>query len=219
MTAASGTTLLLIRHGETQWNLDNRVQGHLDVPLTEKGRVQARLLASWLASEPLAAVYSSDLCRASETAEIIAGDRAALFLEPRLREAAFGEFQGLTTPEIKDRFPEAYAAWRHDAVRNRPPGGETLEDLGDRCLAALRDMVERHPGETVAVVAHGGPIRVMVCGVLGLGLEVYPKLRVENTSLSRLLFTSRGSVLAGFNETSHLRDSEAILEHSGWEEK
>jgi broad specificity phosphatase PhoE len=88
MTAAPGTTLLLIRHGETQWNLDNRVQGHLDVPLTEKGVAQAQLLAGWLASEPLAAVYSSDLCRASKTAEIVAGDRAPLFLEPRLREAA-----------------------------------------------------------------------------------------------------------------------------------
>jgi broad specificity phosphatase PhoE len=219
MTAAPGTTLLLIRHGETQWNLDNRVQGHLDVPLTDKGRVQARLLASWLASEPIAAVYSSDLCRASETAEIIAGSGAPLHLEPRLREAAFGDFQGLTTPEIVERFPEAYHAWRHDAVRNRPPGGETLEDLGERCMAALHDMVARHPGETLAVVAHGGPVRVMVCGILGLGLKVYPKLRVENTSLSRLMFTSRGSVLASFNETSHLRDSEAILKHSGWEEK
>lgn len=219
MTAAPGTQLLLIRHGETQWNFDNRVQGHLDIPLTDKGRQQARLLAEWLAFEPIAAVYSSDLCRASETASIIAGERAPHYLETRLREAAFGDFQGLTTPEIAARYPEAYHAWRRDAVRNRPPGGETLEDLGERCMAALREIAEKHPGETVAVVAHGGPIRVMVCGALELGLAIYPKLRVENTSLSRILFTERGSVLASFNETSHLRDSEAILEHSGWEEK
>src|SRR5688572_1867523 len=114
--AAPGTLLLLIRHGETQWNLDHRVQGHHDVPLTDRGKEQAYRLARWLADEPLHAVYGSDLRRSWETAEIVASGRAPVRREPRIREASFGLFQGLTTAEIESRYPEEFRAWRRDAV-------------------------------------------------------------------------------------------------------
>jgi phosphoserine phosphatase len=211
--------VLLVRHGETQWNLDQRVQGHHDVPLTARGVEQARRLEAWLREEPLDAVYTSDLQRSRITAEIVAGARAPVLDEPRLREARFGVFEGLTSLEIEAAYPEAYHAWRSDAVRNRPPGGETLEDLQQRCMAALADHLPKHPGRTVAVVAHGGPVRVMVCGLLGLPMAIYPRLRVENTSVSRLLFSSRGPILAGFNDTGHLRASLTQPDHTGWEEK
>ena len=217
--AAPGTLLFLIRHGETQWNLDHRVQGHEDVLLTERGREQARRLALWLAGEPIQAFYSSDLRRAWETAEILAAGSAPVWKEPRVREASFGLFQGLTTAEIEARYPEEFRAWRRDAVRHRPPGGETLEDLRKRCMTALREHLPKHPGQAVALVAHGGPVRVMVCGLLDLPLEVYPKLRVENTAVTRILFGDRGTILAGFNEVAHLKNSPARPGHSGWEER
>jgi probable phosphoglycerate mutase len=216
--AAPGTLLLLIRHGETAWNREGRIQGHQDAPLSERGLLQARLLARWLEPERLDAIYSSDLQRSRVTAEVLAERRSPVLLEPRVREGRFGAFEGLTHGEIRERYPEAYAAWRADALRNRPPGGETLEDLQERCMGALREHLPRHPGRAVAVVTHGGPIRVMVCGVLGLPMEVYPRLRVENTAVTRLLFTERGAILAGFNEVPHLRDA-AAPEHTGWEER
>lgn len=217
--AQPGTQFVLIRHGETEWNRDQRVQGHLDVELSERGIEQAHRLAAWLEADPPDVIYSSDLRRARRTAEIIAGERLPVRDEPRVREARFGVFEGLTAAETEAAYPEAYHAWRRDAIRNRPPGGETLEDLGERCMAALRDLAAAHPGEHIAVVAHGGPVRIMVCGLLDLPLSVYPKLRVENTSVSRILFTGRGSILAGFNDVSHLRAHAAAPQHAGWEEK
>jgi len=218
LIAEPGTRLLLVRHGETGWNAEHRVQGHLDVPLSERGIEQARRLAAWT-EETLDAVYTSDLQRCRTTAEILAGKATPVHVEPRVREADFGEFQGLTSAEIEARYPAAFHAWRADALRNRPPGGETLEALQERCMAALRDLLPRHPGQTVAVVAHGGPVRVMVCGLLGMPLEVYPRLRVENTSVCRILFSPRGPILAGYNDTSHLRASAALPGFSAFEEK
>lgn len=215
-----GTQVLLIRHGETQWNLDNRIQGHHDVPLTPRGEEQARRLGECLRAEPLDAVYTSDLKRSHRTAELVAEGRdVEVRSEPRLREARFGVFEGLTAAEVAAAYPEAYHLWRTDAIRHRPPGGETLEDLSERCMAALREHLPKHPGQTVAVVAHGGPVRIMLVGLLGLSLEIYPKIRVENTSVSRVLFTARGPILAGANDVSHLRASQAAPSHNGWEEK
>jgi alpha-ribazole phosphatase len=214
-----GTQVVLIRHGETEWNRDGRIQGHHDVPLSERGVQQAERLAEWLAGEPLDAVYTSDLQRSRVTAQIIARERVPLLLEPRLREARFGVFEGLSTAEIRAAYPEAFRLWRADAIRHRPPGGETLEDLQERCMAALKERLPLHPGQTVAVVAHGGPIRVMVCGLLELPMSVYPRLRVENTAVTRILFTTAGAILAAFNDVSHLRATPAAPAHSGWEEK
>ncbi len=212
--AAPGTTVLLIRHGETQWNADHRVQGHLDVPLSSRGEEQAQLLAAWLRQEPLDAVYSSDLSRAYRTAEALTREGLPLHVEPRLKEAGFGSFQGLTTQEIAEQFPEPFRLWREDAIRHRPPGGETLEDLQERCMAALAELIPRHPEQVIAVVAHGGPVRVMVCGLLGVSLDVYPMLRVDNTSLSRIVYGSKGPVLAGYNQTAHLRPLTGVIDRA-----
>jgi alpha-ribazole phosphatase len=219
LKVAAGTQLWLIRHGETQWNVDQRVQGHLDVPLTERGVEQARLLAAWLADEHLDAIYSSDLQRARVTADVLAGRGLAVVNDPRLREAHFGLFEGLTRPECQAIYPEAFEAWRTDSIRHRPPQGETLEALRDRGLASLAEHLPRHPGQVVAVVCHGGPIRALVCGLLDLSLEASPKFRIENTSVTRFLFTERGAMLTNLNDTSHLRVSNAAPAHAGWEEK
>jgi broad specificity phosphatase PhoE len=219
-TLPPGTVLLLVRHGETQWNLDGRIQGQLDVPLTERGRTQARRVAARLVPEVPAAVIASDLARASETASPLASALGApLVLEPRLREAHFGAFQGLTHPELRQRFPEAYDRWRADAVSHRPPGGETLEELRERCLAAVLDHAQRAPGRRLVFITHGGPIRVLLCALLGLPLRCYPALRSENASLARLEYGSRGAMLAAVNDTCHLRAVNLDSRHAGWEEQ
>ena len=147
------TTILLARHGETDWNAARRVQGHTDVPLNERGREQARALAEELHAEPLDAVYASDLLRAHETARIVAERKGLdVIVLPELRERHFGTWEGLTDREVLARYPEARGGSWGD--------GETREELSRRILPALERIAESHPDGRVLVVAHGGPLRV-----------------------------------------------------------
>ncbi|HZP90612.1 MAG TPA: histidine phosphatase family protein [Actinomycetota bacterium] len=168
------TTILLVRHGETDWNLHRRVQGHADTPLNDTGRAQARALGDELAGEPIDAVYSSDLMRAHETARLVAEPRGLDVTAIRdLRERHFGTWEGLTDEEIFARFPEA---------REGPWGdGETRDEMTDRVLGALRRIADSHPGSRVLVVSHGGPLRSVLthCGIDGVG-------RIENCHVVRI---------------------------------
>jgi broad specificity phosphatase PhoE len=152
------TTIFLARHGETHWNRDNRFQGHADPPLNETGRAQAAELSGALADEPLAAVYSSPLRRAFETAEIVAGPHG---LEPvpvdALREVDVGSWQGLTRAEVGERFPEQYARWLDYEAGWED--GESYEEMGRRVIAALLELAAAHEGERILAVSHGGPVR------------------------------------------------------------
>jgi broad specificity phosphatase PhoE len=154
-------TLLLVRHGETDWNAERRWQGHADPPLNEAGRVQARELAHELASETLAAVYSSDLVRAHETARIVA-ERHGLdvVVERDLREIDVGAWSGLTHDEIQVRFPQDFERWRTTGVADER-GGETSEQLHARVVAAAERIAHAHAGEQVLVVSHGGALRAL----------------------------------------------------------
>jgi broad specificity phosphatase PhoE len=164
------TTLLLARHGETDWNREGRLQGHADQPLNDVGREQARALARSLTGEALAAIYSSDLLRALETAEIVA---AVLGLPvvtvPELREADVGEFEGLTQAEIDTKFPDR--AERVARLGYAFATGEGHPAVTTRLLQALTRIAVEHEGETVLVVSHGGAIRVVLAHVEGLDLE------------------------------------------------
>jgi broad specificity phosphatase PhoE len=152
------TTILLARHGETDWNRELRFQGHADPPLNDTGRAQAAELARALASEQLAAVYASPLRRAFETAEIVAAPHR---LEPvaveGLREVDVGSWQGLTRTEIEARFPEQYARWLD--YRQGWDDGETYEQMSERVAAALLELAAAHDGDQILAVTHGGPIR------------------------------------------------------------
>ena len=162
------TTVLLARHGETEWNREERYQGHADPPLNKTGRGQAEQLAEQLAQEPIEAVYASDLRRASETAEIV-GARLGLRvdLEPGLREIDVGSWQGLTKEQID----------------GRPWDGETYEHHSERVTCALREIAARHPDGRVLVVSHGGSLRRVQEAVLGAPLPVVEHCSIWTCSL------------------------------------
>lgn len=196
------TTVLLIRHGETAWNASGRWQGHTDVPLNEVGRRQARLLAQRLSSWPVSALYCSDLQRAAETAQIV-GEALDLepVVDPAWRERHAGRCEGLTREEVDARFPGLWARIRTDS--GGPPGGEVTADLYERIIAAFEAVVDAHPNEVVAVVSHGGALRMVIRYILGVDRE--PAVSVSgNTGISMVTFQSGRPVLAGLNDVCHL---------------
>src|SRR5215210_3123910 len=155
--SSNATTLLLVRHGETDWNRDGRWQGLSDTRLNERGREQARALTGQL--DGIDVVYSSDLARARETAEIVAeGAGLEVRLDERLRERGFGDWEGLNSDEIKERFAEAHTLWRTGEGRGAE-NAEPFAEFAARIHEFLDDILERHAGKTVLVVSHGGSIR------------------------------------------------------------
>jgi broad specificity phosphatase PhoE len=200
------TRLVLVRHGETDWNRDGRWQGHADPGLNARGRLQAAAAAERLAREPVAAVVTSDLRRAAETAAVLAG---ALGLEPaadpRLREVDVGEWSGLTRAEVRERHPDAYRAWT-DGLNAGYPGGETFAQLERRATEAMREVWERYAEQTVAIVGHGGSIRAMVAAALGIGPAGRRLLATgPNCSLTVLESRQGGGVgLGSYNDAGHL---------------
>lgn len=152
------TTILLARHGETDWNRDNRFQGHADPPLNETGRTQAAELAAALAEEPFAGIYSSPLRRALETAQLVAAPHG---LNPvpvdALREVDVGSWQELTRAEIEERFPEQFARWLE--YEDGWEDGESYEEMSRRVIAGLLELAAAHGGERILAVTHGGPMR------------------------------------------------------------
>jgi broad specificity phosphatase PhoE len=179
------TTILLARHGESDWNRAGRWQGHADRPLTDRGREQARALAERLADTELDAVYSSDLARARETAEIVAAPRGLRVHElAGLREVDVGAWSGLTRAEAEERFPEHYRRWV--AGEEGWDDGETYAELSDRVVAAVRTIAAERPDDRILVVAHGGSIRAIHAAALGVDIHTYRRIhRVEpNATLS-----------------------------------
>ncbi|GAJ15856.1 unnamed protein product, partial [marine sediment metagenome] len=161
--------VILVRHGETIWNEEQRYQGASDPPLSERGELQARRLAARLASESIGLIYSSDSTRALQTADQIAAHHGRqVRADPRLREMDFGDWEGLTYSEIRERYPQALARWQGDPLATSPPGGESLAQLAMRVGDVLDDFPKLDQAETVLVVSHGGPLRVLLCLALGL---------------------------------------------------
>ena len=203
------TRILLARHGETEWNAVRRVQGWTDIPLSERGLAQAEALADRLSLIPLAAVYSSDLSRAAQTAAPAAA-RQGLEVQaaPKLREKGFGDWEGLTQAELERDYPDLWR--RYHVARDLDalvPGGETWPQVQDRVAAALRRILAAHPGpeETVLLVGHGGSGRVVILDALQAPLPTLLRLHLDNASLSRLDFRGAGDSRVVFlNDTSHL---------------
>lgn len=207
------TRLLVIRHGETAWNTESRIQGHIDIPLNENGRWQARRLAQALADEGLHAIYSSDLQRARDTAQAVA-DVAGLplTLDVSLRERHFGRFEGKTQEEVAAQWPEEARRWRDRDPSYGPHGGETLQGFYDRSLTALTRLALRHPGQNIAVVAHGGVLDCFYRAANGLALELPRSWKITNASVNRLLFNGEGFNLVGWADNRHLEQDASALD-------
>ena len=202
------TRIIAVRHGETAWNVDTRIQGQLDVPLNDNGRRQAQRLARELAaSEQISAVYSSDLLRAWDTAQSIA---AAVGLqtitEPGLRERGFGSFQGKTFTELETQWPDETARWRTRDPVWAPPEGETLVAVRERVERATHALAQRHIGSQIVLVAHGGVLDMMYRCAAGLDVRAPRTWALGNASINRLLWTPQGLTLVGWADTAHLDD-------------
>jgi probable phosphoglycerate mutase len=199
------TRILAIRHGETAWNVDTRIQGHLDIPLNDTGRRQARRLAEAVAGEPLAAVYASDLARAKETAGALADEAGVeVVLHDGLRERAFGAFEGLTFDEIAARWPDQALRWRQRDPEFASPGGETLRAFYARCIDTVTALASRHRGGQIAIVSHGGVMDCLYRAATRADLAAPRTWRLGNASINRLLHTPQGFSLVGWSDTQHL---------------
>ena len=201
------TRIIAIRHGETTWNVDTRIQGHLDIPLNANGRWQAERLASAMQDEPVKAIYASDLARAWETAQYVAqATGVAVTKEVGLRERGFGDFEGKTFAEIAELLPEQSMRWRRRDPTFSPAGGESLVDLTRRILAAVNRVAEKHPGELIALVAHGGVMDVLYRAAAHLDIQAPRTWTLGNTAINRLLWTPEGLNLVGWADTQHLEN-------------
>ena len=201
------TRVIAIRHGETAWNVDTRIQGQLDIPLNDTGRWQAQRLARALAEEPLQAIYASDLGRALETAQALA---AAVGLEvitdPGLRERGFGIFEGRTWKEIEEQWPDLSARWRKRDPEFGPEGGETLVSFYDRCITTASRIAAAHAGQSIAIVAHGGVLDCLYRAGSRIELQAPRTWQLGNAGINRLLYTAEGFTLVGWGDTLHLED-------------
>lgn len=201
------TRVIAIRHGETAWNVDTRIQGQLDVPLNDVGRWQAHRLARAVADEGIVAVYASDLLRAYDTARAVAQVAGCeVVTDTGLRERHFGEFEGHTWREIETRWPVESERWRRRDIDFAPVGGETLRQLYARSVEAATRLVAAHPGQTIALVAHGGVMDCLYRAASRIDLQAPRSWQLGNASINRLLFSGGAFTLVGWSDTFHLED-------------
>jgi probable phosphoglycerate mutase len=200
------TRIIAIRHGETSWNADARIQGQLDIALNETGRWQAQRVGKALAEEPITAVYSSDLERAHATAQPISDVKGVPVIPHEgLRERSFGMFEGKTFDEIHQAWPEHAQNWRKRIPEWQPPeGGESLIQLRERVTRTLEQLAAKHPGEQIVVVAHGGVLDALYRVATGQEVNSPRTWELPNGAINRLLWTPQGFTLVGWSDTQHL---------------
>lgn len=199
------TRIIAIRHGETAWNVDSRLQGHLDIPLNDVGLWQARQAALALADEPIDAIYSSDLQRAWVTARAIAETtQAPLTAHQGLRERSFGVLQGHTFEELEAKEPEQAYRWRKRDPAFAPEGGESLIALRERITATTYALAAQHVGGQIVLVAHGGVLDVLYRAATRQDIQAPRTWQLGNAAINRLLWTPDGLSLVGWADTQHL---------------
>jgi len=207
------TRLIAVRHGETAWNVDTRIQGHIDIGLNATGLWQAQRAGAALADEPISVVYASDLSRAWQTAQAIAEPHGlAVQPEPRLRERAFGNMEGLSFAEIEATLPAQAKRWRERDPEFEPEGGESLLTFRDRVTGVAAELAARHPGELVVLVAHGGVMDVLYRAATRQGLQAPRTWQLGNAAINRMLWTPEGFSLVGWSDTTHLAVGDTLDE-------
>ena len=209
------TRVILIRHAETPWNRERRMQGHIDTPLSEAGRAQAAALARRLSDTPFSALYSSDLSRAHETARAIAASSGReIVADTRLRERSFGIFEGLTYAEMAERHPEDFARFDSRDPDYVMPGGESARSFWERCLACLGEIAERHAGDEVVVVTHGLVLDVIYRKAHGLGYREPRPVPLVNASLNAFSYADGAWRMESWGDVTHL-DPELVTRYEG----
>ena len=202
---AEATRIVAVRHGETEWNAQMRMQGQLDTELSARGRWQAVRAAEALAGEGIEAIFASDLARAFDTARAIAAVIDLPITTDRgLRERSFGFFQGHTYAEIDARWPAEAARWRRHDPDFAPTGGESLVEFSARAVAAVTDIAARSRGRTILVVSHGGVLDCLYRAAAGIDLAAPRSWELGNASINRLIFTGERFTLVGWSDTAHL---------------
>jgi probable phosphoglycerate mutase len=200
------THFFLVRHGETTFNHEGRVQGWLDVPLNEHGLQQAERIAHRLTHDTIHAIYSSDLSRARVTAEAIGQAlNLPVQLDERLREHMLGEIQGLNSEEIREKFPERFAQQAASPLKRIPaPGEEPLEQFAARAQSFMQAIAAKHPEQNVVAVSHGGTLHLLLALYLGMDLQRPFSFHFGNASLSKVSYDGRRFRVYALNDTHHL---------------
>ncbi len=197
--------LLLVRHGDTELNSRERYWGHTDIKLSEAGLRQAEKLRDRLATEKIDVIYSSELQRASETAKIIASrHQLDVTTCAELRETNFGKIEGLTFDEVSRLYPELTQLWVNWSLQLKFPDGESVDELNSRVSKFLDRLKKHAPDETILIVAHAGPLRLLVCRLLEIELHHWRQIRINLASLSTVETYPQGAILSLLNDVSHL---------------
>lgn len=200
------TRIILVRHGQTEWNRVEHFRGRADIPLNETGLAQAEAVGRRIAAErKLSAVYSSPLSRAVKTAEFVAGHfDLPVLTHPALIDIDYGQWQGLTPDEVRENWPQMIDAWYTTPDSLHIPGGETLSDVRARAMKVVKELVDRHEGETIVVVGHTIINRIILLGVLGLSNDRFWRLRQDMCAINCFEVEGDDFTLVSINDTCHL---------------
>lgn len=200
------TKIIFIRHGQTSWNKEKKYQGHSDISLNENGLRQAELVGKRLAGEKINAIYSSDLRRACQTAELIAQYHALpIIRKQELREINFGVWEGLTYQEIMETWPEILTTMYSQPGATCPPQGESFDRVRRRVIRALQQCIAKHQNETIVIVSHGGTMRVILCAALGIELDKMWFIRQDSTAINIIQYFDHQVVVSLVNDTCHIK--------------
>ncbi|MBS3811379.1 MAG: alpha-ribazole phosphatase [Halanaerobiales bacterium] len=202
------TNLVLVRHGETQWNKDSKYQGAVDIELNKKGKRQAQELYNFLKDEKFDTIYSSTLKRASHTVKDIADyQNKDLITIADLMEIDFGEWEGLTFAEIEENYPKLAHKWAKDPTCCKPPEGEHIQEVEERVGDAIDQIVKENQDKKVLIATHGGIVRIIIAYLLELPLNRIFSIEVDNVSISRVKFYDHYPVVKLLNSTHHLKQT------------
>jgi broad specificity phosphatase PhoE len=199
------TTIMLIRHGDTDWNVEEIFRGRVDVELNEIGVKQAELLAKHLTDERIVAIYSSPLKRALKTAETIAKPHSIdATIAPELIDFDYGEWQGLSHDTVKEKYKALYDEWLNNPHLVKMPKGESLDDVRERAFSLVEKVVAQHEG-TVALVSHRVVGKVVICALLGLDNSHFWNIRLDTCGVTTFVYEKNRFVLIQHNDTSFLK--------------
>ncbi|MEE8599011.1 MAG: histidine phosphatase family protein [Dehalococcoidales bacterium] len=199
------TEIILARHGETEWNVNEVFRGRIDIKLNETGIKQAELLAEYLSNTKIDAIYSSPLKRAVKTAETIAGyHKLDVEIAPSLIDFDYGKWQGLPHQEVKDKYKELYAEWINNPDGVKIPAGESLNDVRKRAMSVVDDVIAKYKG-AVVLVAHRVVNKVLICALLGLDNSHFWNIRQDTGGITTFSYENERFILTKHNDTSYLK--------------